>query len=285
MDDLLELKLIESGYDPTKAEEISLGLVEYHIETSIFSKEDESNGMILFNGNTLITVESGIGSTKMNESRIAIETAKDKNGGLLIHPQKIKGDSTSANIHYLDNYKVTFKNNFTNKELSFKIRPENELLGGITKVHIKLEKNTEIFYMKNIEFKEQNQLFWDNVARQTGLEIEETEDDKFNTTLEDNGINLTMGTWYDNIVGTESIYSTILYEINIKTEKEITKKELGLLIEGLDVNLQKTKELPSDMIDNYTPVNEISLYLPKGKGEQVPSLIKRLETFDKPYFK
>ncbi len=285
MDNLLELKLIENGYDPTKAKEISLGLVEYHIETSIFSKEEESSGMILFNGNTLVTVESGIGSTKMNESRIAIETAKNRNGGLLIHSQKIKGNGTSANIHYFDNYKITFKNNLINKELNFKIRPENELLGGITKVYIKPEKNTKIFYLEEIGFEEQNRLFWDNVARQTGLEIKGTEDDKFNTTLKDNGIDLTMGTWYDSIVGTGSIYSTILYEINIKTEKEITKKELERLIEGLDANLQRTKELPSDMTEDYTPANEITLYLLKGKGEQVPSLIKRLEKFDVPYFK
>jgi len=275
MDKKFELALIERGYDPTNAREISLEDAGQLIKEKIFkSTRENPPGIILFDGSATAMVRAGLGHTILGRSSLAI-SGGEGHGGLYIQDLQdfFDGQRSSVYIEGDGSYGVTVperKGWQSENGLDLVVKTENENRES-ARVELSRTEGTKILYLPPTDIVQGDKLFWQHVAGQLDLDLTEIEPQYtgkspitpwFSSTDERTGIGLTMGTRFR------------VYSVDAQFPKRRSAVDLKKIVDGLNVS-------PQTVNGDWNPgfsrdATSCVTHVYRGKGDQVLAYMGRL---------
>ena len=168
MDDSLELRLIESGFNPRSAREVTLQHAGEVIRVNMFSKyRENSAGLLIFDGYSRATVESGIGSSII-QAPVAI-TGVDRGGLLIYH---FEGDLEKRNSSFVRESKgtviVVSPNEYPLPNILNLMVQQSDKKYPRAKIHLYKSEKTTILYFLPIEKGLKDKLFCHSAGQKFG---------------------------------------------------------------------------------------------------------------------
>jgi hypothetical protein len=275
MDKNLELCLIEKGYNPINAKEVSLEKAGNIIKEEIYSSSREKPaGMILFDGETQAIVRTGMGHSVIIKPNLAIEGG-EINGGLYINaPQENQNLNHQRSSVYIEKDGSYFafapSESYSKNGFNLIIKCENEMRDS-AKVEFFKADSTKLFYLPLTSVVQKDKLFWEHIANEFGLKLNEIEPqytDKspltpwYSAKHEDTGIDLTLGTRFR------------VYAVKSEFPKNKSSEELKQIIKGLNVNPQTVNNSWNPEFSKGGRVCET--HINKGYGDQVVAYLNNL---------
>ena len=276
MDKALELRVIEIGFNPKTAREVSMQDAGNLVRENIYPDSRENPaGLILFDGHAQAIVRSGLGHTIINPS-VAISSGDGGRGGLFVYSPESDAEGKRASVYVEKdgNYFVVVPQRESFQSLNgldLQVQGENGNK-GTAKVELFKGDNTKVLYLQRADMVEGDKLFWQAVAERFGLKLKEIEPqytDKspltawYSTKDEKTGTDLTLGTRFR------------VYAVRAKFPNERTDSDLKALVEGLNVNPQTVDgNWVGDNVSRGGRQFETHIY--RGRGDQVVAYMTRL---------
>jgi len=272
MDKKLELRLIESAYDPTVAKVISLQDAGRLIRDKIYgSTQQNPAGLVLFDGMTRAIVRTGLGHSILDKSSLAITNGDVKSGLFIYAPQdEMEKQRSSVFVETDGSYHIVVpeRESYQSKdELDLIVKTENGMRDS-AKVELIKAEDTKVLYLPPTDAIQRDQLFWQHIAGQFGLELTDIEPQYKGKSP-----------WYaaaDKRIGIDLTLGTRFRVYAVKTQFHTKKSAVDLrrLVDGLMVN-------PQTVDDSWNPEfsrggMSCETHIDRGQGSQVVAYIGRL---------
>lgn len=281
MDEKLELRLIEQGYNPSEATEVTLEKAGEIMRDNFYGlpRVKELEGTLLFEGPSHVVVRTGLGNTILAQDYLGVSSGDGSKNSLYLSSSLSKcgrpsiylekpTESTSMIIERNSELRST---NFLDLQI-WDGTPKNEVLA---KLEFAAPKDTKIFYLPLTDSVQKDKLFWNHVASRLDLKLNPTKEeytdkepvtDWYSTRASGSSTLLTLGTRYR------------VHAVRADFPKKKSGKNLVPLVEGL--NNVHPQTLGKSWVGHDLAGGKrdfiFESHIDKGAGEQVVQYLERV---------